>query len=65
MIGQTLGTVEYAEDVDEGRTKGNYMRVRGHLDIRQPLCRGRRVRARGNKDHWVSFKYEHLTNFCY
>ena len=62
MIGQTLGMVEYAEDVDEGRTKGNYMRVRVHLDIRQPLCRGRGVRAGGNKDHWVSFKYERLTN---
>uniref|UniRef100_A0A2N9FDP4 Reverse transcriptase domain-containing protein n=1 Tax=Fagus sylvatica TaxID=28930 RepID=A0A2N9FDP4_FAGSY len=64
-IGRTLGVVEQAEDIDEGRSKGNYMRVRVTLDIQHPLCRGRKVSAGGNNDHWVSFKYERLTNFCY
>jgi hypothetical protein len=64
-IGKTVGVVEQAEAIDEGRSKGNYMRIRVTLDIQQPLCRGRKIGVGGNKDHWVSFKYERLTNFCY
>ena len=64
-IGLTLGSVEQGEDVDEGRTKGNSMRVRVNIDIRQPLCRGRKIGVGGSADQWISFKYERLTNFCY
>lgn len=64
-IGRTLGTVEQGEDVDEGRTKGNFMRVRVNIDICQPLCRGRKIGVGGSEDQWISFKYERLTNFCY
>lgn len=64
-IGRTLGTVELVEAVDEGRGGGNFMRVRVLLDAAQPLCRGRKVWLGGGRDHWVSFKFEHLPNFCY
>jgi hypothetical protein len=64
QIGSTLGMVEQAEDVDEGTHKGSFMRVRVQLDIRAPLCRGRKV-GMGDQDYWVSFKYERLPNFCY
>ena len=49
-IGRTLGKVEQGEDVDEGRTKGNFMQVRVNIDIRQPLCRGRKIGVGGSED---------------
>ena len=64
QIGSTLGMVEQAEDVDEGTHKRSFMRVRVELDIRAPLCKGRKV-VMGDQDYWVSFKYEQLPNFCY
>uniref|UniRef100_A0A2N9HN71 Reverse transcriptase domain-containing protein n=1 Tax=Fagus sylvatica TaxID=28930 RepID=A0A2N9HN71_FAGSY len=64
-IGSTLGTLEHVEDVGEGHSKGSFMRVRVAIDIRQPLCRGRKVGLGGKGECWVSFRYERLTNFCY
>jgi hypothetical protein len=64
-IGSTLGTLEHVEDVGEGHSKGSFMRVRVAIDIRQPLCRGRKVGLGGMGECWVSFRYERLTNFCY
>uniref|UniRef100_A0A2N9HCL8 Reverse transcriptase domain-containing protein n=1 Tax=Fagus sylvatica TaxID=28930 RepID=A0A2N9HCL8_FAGSY len=64
-IGSTLGVLEQVEDVGEGQSKGSFMRVRVTIDIRQPLCRGRKVGLGGTGECWVSFKYERLTNFCY
>ena len=42
---------------------GNFMRVQVTIDISLPLCRGRLISI--NKDTWVSFKYERLSNLCY
>jgi hypothetical protein len=64
-IGSTLGVLEQVEDVGEGQSKGSFMRVRVTIDIRQPLCRGRKVGLGGTGECWVSFRYERLTNFCY
>lgn len=64
-IGKTLGSLEHVEALDEGRSKGNFIRVRVNIDIRQPLCRGRKISLDCKVDHWILFKYEHLTNFCY
>ena len=35
------------------------------LDVTIPLCRGRLVSIGGDKEVWVSFKYERLSNICY
>ena len=64
-IGSTSGILEQVEDVGEGHSKGSFMRIRVIFDIRQPLCRGRKVALGGMGECWVSFRYERLTNFCY
>ncbi len=64
-IGRTLGVVEQVEGIEDGRVNSDFMRLRVNIDIRQPLCRGRKVGTAGGEVHWVSFKYERLTNFCY
>ena len=53
------------EDLDEGSSRGNFMRARILLDVDQPLCRGRKVWLGEAQDHWVSFKFERLPIFCY
>ena len=35
------------------------------IDISRPLCRGRLITLDDGKEHWVSFKYERLTNLYY
>ena len=35
------------------------------LDVTIPLCRGRLVSIGGDKEVWVSFKYERLPTICY
>ena len=64
-IAGTLGKVEHVEDLDEGSNRGNFMRACIILDVDQPLCRGRKVWLEGARDHWVSFKFKQLPNFCY
>ena len=64
-IGQTLGRVEQVDTSPNGEFRGHYLRVRVHIDINQPLCRGRMVNLGDSQPHWVSFQYEHLPIFCY
>ena len=35
------------------------------VDIIVPLCRGRLITLKDDKQVWVSFKYERLPNICY
>lgn len=39
-IGRTLGTVEQVDASHTSECRNRYLRVRIHLDINQPLCRG-------------------------
>jgi hypothetical protein len=64
-IAGTLGKVEYVEVLEEGSNRGNFMCARIILNVDQPLCRGQKVWLGGARDHWVSFKFERLPNFCY
>ena len=41
-ISETLGTVMKPKDINEKRG-GNFMRVRVAIEIRKPLCRGRKI----------------------
>ncbi|KAK7824839.1 hypothetical protein CFP56_033968 [Quercus suber] len=49
-IGKCLGTVEQIDASSSGECQGRYLRVRIHLDITQPLCRGRMVNG-GEVEH--------------
>ena len=60
VLGTVIPTANQAEA--EG---GNFIRVRVAMDITGPLCRGRLVTIGGNKQIWISFKYERLPNICY
>ena len=64
-IAGTLGEVDHVEDPDEGRNRGSFMHARISINIDHPLCRGRKVWLGRARDHWVSFKFERLPNFCY
>ena len=44
---------------------GNFFRVRVSMDVTGPLCRGRLVSIGKEKQVWISFKYERLSNICY
>ncbi|KAK9987030.1 hypothetical protein SO802_031981 [Lithocarpus litseifolius] len=42
---------------------GNFIRVKVSVDITMPLCRGRNITLKDDKQ--VSFKYKRLPNICY
>lgn len=44
---------------------GHFIRVKVSVDITMPLCRGRLISLKDDKQLWVSFKYERLPNICY
>ena len=64
-IGSTLGEVISVDAPDGGRAWGTCIRVRVHIDITKPLCRGRMVRLGASDRQWVSFQYERLPIYCY
>lgn len=64
-IGRTFGTVEQVDASPTGQCHDHYLRVRIHLDINQPLCRGRMVNAGEMEPQWVSLQYERLPFFRY
>jgi hypothetical protein len=41
------------------------MWVRIHINVTEPLCRGRMIKLEENKKGWVAFRYKRLPNFCY
>ncbi|XP_075645403.1 uncharacterized protein LOC142616429 [Castanea sativa] len=48
-----------------GSNNFNFFRTKIKMDIKKPLCRGRRITMVSGKEGWVSFKYERLPNICY
>jgi hypothetical protein len=61
----SLGRIEQISDGDTNTDGGQAMRIRVHLDVTKPLCRGRKARLEKGRETWISFKYERLPNFCY
>ena len=43
----------------------SFIQIRVDVNISLPLCRGRLITLDNNVVHWVSFKYERLSNLCY
>jgi hypothetical protein len=64
-IGKTLGLVEKVANMDDERGGENCMWVRIHINVTEPLCRGRMIKLEENKKGWVAFRYKRLPNFCY
>ena len=64
QICETVGTILSLKDVPNC-DGGSFIRVRVLVDISQPLCCGRLITVEDGKEHWVSFKYERLSNLCY
>ena len=63
-IGHSLGILEAMDITGEGVEWGSVIRIRVIIDIQKPLERGRSLNI-GGKAHWVSFKYENLSVFCF
>jgi hypothetical protein len=63
-IGHSLGVLETVDIAGEGVEWGSVMRIRVIIDIKKPLERGRNLTIAG-KAHWVKFKYENLSVFCF
>ena len=63
-ICEVLGTVLPSTNPQETEG-GSFVRIRVSLDVTIPLCRGRLVSIGGDKEVWVSFKYERFSNICY
>ncbi|CAH9100040.1 unnamed protein product [Cuscuta epithymum] len=63
-IGNFLGSfIKFEMSQFEGR-QNSYLWIRVCLDVRQPLQKGTNLTRDGVK-HWVDFKYEKLTSFCF
>ena len=45
--------------------EGNFIHIKVLVDITMPLCKGRLISLKDDKQVWVSFKYERLSNICY
>lgn len=68
IIGKRMGNLLALEATPDGfcLTRG-FLRVRVEINIDQPLPRGFWLRGRNysNRDRWISFKFEKLSDFCY
>ncbi|XP_042962496.1 uncharacterized protein LOC122296768 [Carya illinoinensis] len=60
----SIGHVIRVETESDGRGWGRCLRVRVAVDILKPLLRGKWMRFE-EEEHWISFKYERLQNFCF
>ena len=64
QICEAVGTIHHPDDAPDC-DGGSFIRVRVIIDISRLLCRGRLITLEDGNEHWVSFKYKRLTNFCY
>ena len=61
---EVIGLMDH-ESNDNDVDRGSFFRVRVHIDISVPLCRGCILSIEEDEDYWVTFKYERLPNICY
>ncbi|KAF5445210.1 hypothetical protein F2P56_034277 [Juglans regia] len=64
QFAEAIGPVIRVEAEADGRAWGRCLRVRVVVDLNRPLLRGKWLRL-DDKQHWISFKYERLQNFCF
>ncbi|KAG5544352.1 hypothetical protein RHGRI_016938 [Rhododendron griersonianum] len=65
VIAKSIGDVIAVEEPGEKGRLANFMRVRIWVDISKPLKKGFFLRKAKEKDSWVRFRYERLSDFCY
>ena len=63
-ISAIIGEVSRPTDSKEA-DDGNFLQVRVSIDLSLPLCRGRLVSLKNEKQTWISFRYERLPNLCH
>ncbi|XP_042962692.1 uncharacterized protein LOC122296963 [Carya illinoinensis] len=61
QIGSTVGRVDVQGD---GSGWGKFLRVQIHMDLNQPLARGRTLMVKGN-EIWIPFSYEKMPRICF
>ncbi|XP_042958006.1 uncharacterized protein LOC122293492 [Carya illinoinensis] len=64
QIGSTVGRVERVDVQEDGSGWGKFLRVQIHIDLNQPLTRGRTLMVKG-KDIWIPFSYEKMPRICF
>ncbi|KAI8004349.1 hypothetical protein LOK49_LG08G01031 [Camellia lanceoleosa] len=65
LLGNRIGKFLNMEFEEGGVAWGQTLWIRIELDITKPLRRGVKVAFQDQDPVWVTFKYEHLSNFCY
>ncbi|XP_042952130.1 uncharacterized protein At4g02000-like [Carya illinoinensis] len=64
QIGSSVGKVEKVDVQEDGSGWGCYLRVQIHMDITQPMARGRTLIVKGQKI-WIPFSYEKMPRICF
>ncbi|XP_042988612.1 uncharacterized protein LOC122316143 [Carya illinoinensis] len=64
QIGSTVQRVERVDVQKDGSGWGKFLRVQIHMDLHQPLARGRTLMVKG-KDIWIPFSYEKMPRICF
>ncbi|KAK8648716.1 hypothetical protein V6N13_129460 [Hibiscus sabdariffa] len=65
-VGDQIGRVLEIEDpISSHGIRRGFFRIRVLIDVSKPLPSGFWASRAGKSNIWVSFKYEHLADFCY
>ncbi|KAE8731494.1 Kinesin KP1 [Hibiscus syriacus] len=65
-VGDQIGRVLEIEDpISSHGIRRGFFRIRVVIDVSKPLPSGFWASRAGKSNIWVSFKYEHLADFCY
>ncbi|KAK8705890.1 hypothetical protein V6N13_049476 [Hibiscus sabdariffa] len=65
-VGDQIGRVLEIEDpISSHGIRRCFFRIRVLIDVSKPLPSGFWASRAGKSNRWVSFKYEHLADFCY
>ncbi|KAI7982273.1 hypothetical protein LOK49_LG15G01605 [Camellia lanceoleosa] len=68
IIGRRIGNLVGVEALHDGLLLvWSFLRLMVEVDVSEPLPRGFILQHHGSKDKesWISYKYEKLSNFCY
>ncbi|CAL9028920.1 unnamed protein product, partial [Prunus brigantina] len=64
-IGSLVGWVLKIDQVEGEECIGHFLRVRIQLDVEQPLMHGAFIQFPDEGSKCVSFRYEHLPEYCF
>lgn len=64
-IGSLVGRVLEVDQAEGEDCIGRFLRVRIQLDVEQALMRGAFIQFPDDGSKWVSFRYEHIPEYCF